>query len=214
MTTGLVNPAGAASLVRWHDWLVMAATLTRLRARLLLPAGQPEARVARSAAEALRGRLIEHARIRAAADWLERRPQLGLEVFARGTPNSGTTNTGMMGGDIIDLLRACLLALRVPEQQEAAYRLPPPTPWPVAEAIARLRRQLAALPEGGPLQLFLPEIGNENATDQTHRRAAVASTLVASLELARHGEITLQQEHPWLPIRVRQPSDRAAAGAA
>ena len=102
---------------------------------------------------------------------LERRPQLGQQVFARGLPDSGSTAAGTIGGDITALLRACLLALRVPEQQEAA-------------------------------------------ADLTHRRAAVASTLVAGLELARDGEITLQQEHPWLPIRVEQPSDQAAAGAA
>ena len=215
MAAGLADAAGGrGSLARWHDWLVMAATLTQLRARLLLPAAQPEARAARSEAEALRRQLIERARMRAAADWLERRPQLGQQVFARGMPDGGSTATGTTGGDITDLLRACLLALRVPEQQEAAYRLPPPTPWPVADALVRMRRRLASLPEGGPLQLFLPEIEHDAAADLTHRRAAVASTLVASLELARHGELTLQQEDTWLPIQVRQPGGQAAAGAA
>ena len=215
MAAGLADPAGGSgSLARWHDWLVMAATLTQLRARLLLPAQQPEARMARNEAEALRSKLIERVRMRAAADWLERRPQLGQQVFARGMPDSGTSAASTIGGDITDLLRACLLVLRVPEQQEAAYRLPPPTPWPVAEAIARLRRRLAALPEGGPLQLFLPEIEHDRAADPTHCRAAVASTLVAGLELARDGALTLRQEHSWLPIQVGQPNDRAAAGAA
>ena len=114
--------------------------------------------------------------------------------------------------EITNRVRACLLALRVPEQQEAAYRLP--TPWPIADAIARIRRRLAALPEGGPLQLFLPETEDAESADQMHRRPAVASTLVAGLELARDGELTLQQEGLWLPIRVGQPDDRAAAGTA
>ena len=214
MAAGLADAAGgSASLARWHDWLVMAATLTQLRARLLLPAPQPEARAARSVAEALRRQLIERARMRAAADWLERRPQLGQQVFTRGMPDSGSAAAGTIGGDITDLLRACLLALRVPEQQ-AAYQLPPPTPWPVADAIARMRRRLASLPKGEPLQLFLPEIEHVKAANPTHRRAAVASTLVASLELARDGELILQQEDPWLPIQVGQPGDCAAAGAA
>ena len=215
MAAGLADAAGgSASLARWHDWLVMAATLTQLRARLLLPAAQPGTRAARSEAEALRRQLIERSRMRAAANWLERRPQLGINVFARGTPDPGSTDASTIGGDITDLLRACLLALRVPEQQQAAYRLPPPTPWPMADAIARMRRRLASLPEGGPLQLFLPEIEHDAVADQTYRRAAVASTLVAGLELARDGELTLQQEQQWLPIQVGQPDDQARAGTA
>ena len=192
----------------------MAATLTQLRARLLLSAQQHEARAARSGAKTLRLELIERVRMPTATDWLERRPLLGQQVFERGLPDSGSTAAGAMGGDITDLLRICLLVLRLPYQQEAAYRLPPPTPWPVADAMARMRRRLASLPEDGPLQLFLPEMKQDAAADQINSRAAVASTLVAGLELARDGALTLQQEHAWLPIQVGQPDDRARAGAA
>ena len=117
-------------------------------------------------------------------------------MLARRTPDLSTA-AGPIGGDITDLLRACLRALRAPEQ--AVCRLPPPTPWPVADAIAGIRRRLASLPEGGPLQLFLPAIKHDEDADLTHRRAAVASTLVAGLEFARDGELTLQQEDLWLP---------------
>jgi segregation and condensation protein A len=67
----------------WAAWTVMAATLTELRSRLLLPADAPEARAAEEEAEALR-RQLGRARMRLAAGWLERRPRLGREVFARG----------------------------------------------------------------------------------------------------------------------------------
>jgi segregation and condensation protein A len=68
----------------WAAWTVMAATLTELWSRLLLPADAPEARAAAEEAEALRRQLLDRARMRLAADWLERRPRLGREVFARG----------------------------------------------------------------------------------------------------------------------------------
>ena len=55
----LARPDGQPSLLsRWGDWLVMAATLTQLRCRLLLPADAAEAKAALSEAEALRRQLV------------------------------------------------------------------------------------------------------------------------------------------------------------
>jgi segregation and condensation protein A len=71
-------------LARWAAWTVMAATLTELWSRLLLPADAPAARAAVEEAEALRRHLLERARLGAAADWLDRRVQLGRDVFRRG----------------------------------------------------------------------------------------------------------------------------------
>jgi segregation and condensation protein A len=55
-----------AQLVRWGDWLVMAATLAHLRSRLL-PAGTPEAEAAVDEAEALRRQLLSRTQMQAAA---------------------------------------------------------------------------------------------------------------------------------------------------
>jgi hypothetical protein len=66
---------------------------------------------------------------------------------------------GGTGSDITDLLRACLVALIVPEAQVAAFRPPPPPPWRASEAIPHVRRLLAAVPDGSPLAAFLPPIG-------------------------------------------------------
>ena len=74
----------AVPLARWGDWLVMAANLTWLRSRLLLPADAPEAKAAESEAEALRRRLVRRAAIGVAANWFARQPQLDRDVFARG----------------------------------------------------------------------------------------------------------------------------------
>jgi len=46
------------SLPRWGDWLVMVASLTELRSRLLLPAHDPEAKAAQGQAETLRRQLL------------------------------------------------------------------------------------------------------------------------------------------------------------
>ena len=100
---------GASRLARWGDWLVMAATLTQLRSRLLLPAEAPEAKAALSEAEAWRQKLVAKEEMLAAADWLEHRPQLGSAFFARGRPESRSISRG---ADITDRLHLLDVAAR------------------------------------------------------------------------------------------------------
>jgi chromatin segregation and condensation protein Rec8/ScpA/Scc1 (kleisin family) len=68
------------------DWVVMASWLLQLRSLLLLPADSPAQQAAAAEADQLRGRLISLQEIQTLAAWLDRRPQLGHDVFARGQP--------------------------------------------------------------------------------------------------------------------------------
>ena len=190
----------AAELGSWGAWLVMAASLAFLRSRLLL-SDSPEAKAAEDEAEALRHRLVSRAQVRTAADWLERRPQLGRDVFACGTGDR--RYGGGWAGDISELLRACLVVLRVPEQA-GVYRPRPPPLWQVSDAIARLRQLLGELPDDSPLTAFVPNVGNAEPGRALRCRVAVSSTLVAGLELARAGALALDQDAPWTPVRVQQ----------
>ena len=83
-----------ADLLRWGEWLVMTATLALLRSRLLLPPDAPEANAAQDEAEAMRRQLLECAAIRAAAEWLDGRLQLGRDVFGRGEVADATARSG------------------------------------------------------------------------------------------------------------------------
>ena len=188
----------AAELGRWGAWLVMAASLAFLRSRLLLPSDSPEAKAADDEAEALRRRLVSRAQVRVAADWLERRPQLGRDVFGCGTGDR--RHDGGRIGDITELLRACLIALRLPEQPDA-YRPKQAPLWQVNDAIARMRQLLGVLPDGSPLTAFLPTVGGAEPGRTLRCRVALSSTLVASLELARAGTMAVDQDVPWTPIR-------------
>jgi segregation and condensation protein A len=194
------------------DWLVAAATLLALRARLLLPAGTPENRAAEREAADLRRRLADRAAARALADWLGRRPQLGREVFERGAREAELL--GPPVADTTELLRACLRLLELPPARERVYRPSPPLLWRVPDAQARLRALLAALPAGGaPLGRFVPRSG-ERARTPLQRRAALASTLAAGLELARDGALALEQHEAFGEIAVRRISPCTARSAA
>ena len=197
-----------------------------------------------SEAEALRQQWLRRAEMAAVVDWLERRHQLGRDVFARGRPDLGrwgrpADDAGLRddaetddpaaaangaedvppvaGGDLTDLLRACLVALRLPPHAEAFQprRLPF---WGIGDATARITWLLRKRPEGGELEAVLPKIGPKigeaGAARALHCRAAVAATFVAGLELARDGALTLQQDAPWQPVQVHRHNDNLPDSAA
>jgi chromatin segregation and condensation protein Rec8/ScpA/Scc1 (kleisin family) len=65
----------------------MAASLTELWSRLLLPADAVAAKAAETEAEVLRRQLLARARMRAAAGWLARRPQVRVFRCDAGSSN-------------------------------------------------------------------------------------------------------------------------------
>jgi segregation and condensation protein A len=184
-------------LSRWGEWLVMAATLALLRSRLMLPKDAPEAKAARDEAEALRRSLLDRAAMQQAAAWLDRQPQLGRDTFGRGGAEPATVPARV--GDITELLRACLVALRVPDQVETYQPHRPPF-WRVADAAARITRMLVEPPHGGELGLFLPAIDAGAPERELRCRAALASTFMAGLELAREGKLRVEQGSSWQDI--------------
>ena len=91
------------------------------------------------------------------------------------------------GGELTDLLRACLPVLQVPEEQAVALRPRPPPLWTASDATCRIARFLPGLTEPAPLAPFLPEDRQRCSEADAALRVAVASTLVAGLELGfRH----------------------------
>lgn len=194
------------------DWLVMAAWLAWLRSRLLIPPEEAEGEDAEALAETLAERLAELERMRAAALWLNRRPWLGHDVFARGAPESlRVEDRSGLNADLPSLLQAYVVARRRALARRP-YRPKPRKLLTVQEALERLTRLVGALPSWAVLQGFLPD----TIIDPVERRAALASTLVAGLEMARGGGIELRQEEAFGPILVRRapeqgtPDDRNA----
>ena len=185
------------------DWLVMAAWLTWLKSRLLVPAAaNDDLETGEMAAEALAARLREMNVIRTLAAWLSSRPVLGQDVFARGAPE---THVDYDRSRIIieagPFVRAYLDAIRR-GTRSTTYSPRPLTLWTVQDALRRLRDLVGSVPDWTTLEAFLPD----HMDSPTERRAALSSTLLASLELARGGTVRLRQEEAFGPILVRQGS--------
>jgi segregation and condensation protein A len=87
--------------------------------------------------------------------------------------------------------------------QAPAYQPAPLDLWRVPEAIEHITRLLNQQPQGLPLEDCLPPIPSGMARQQLRQRAALASTLVASLELARDATLDMDQEAAFGTITLR-----------
>lgn len=192
------------------DWLVMAAWLAWLKSRLLVPEEATPEEDAEALALALTDRLVELEAMRAAAQWLGARDQLGREVFGRGAAENLTVqDRSGIAADLPALLQAYAAARRralgsrpyVPKHRKL---------WTVQDAISRLAGLVGKLPGWEVLQAFLPA----GLLDPVERRAALASTLIAALETARGGGIELRQDAAFGPILLRPRAAEAASARA
>jgi segregation and condensation protein A len=192
--------AAHVSIERRADWLVMAAHLVLLCARLLFPATPAAAADAELEAEHEIVRLDELRFVRAAAAWLQARPQLGHDVFARPPRGPDPRAASYMA-----LMEACLTVLRGRDElaeAEAVYRPAIPYLFRIPEALIRMRALIAEMSEPRPLGDFLPVVPHERRGKTVVVRSAVALTFVAALELCRGAVVGLDQEEVFGTINV------------
>ncbi|MCB8877065.1 segregation and condensation protein A [Acidisoma silvae] len=198
-TAAMDHFADQVSLERRADWLVLATRLVHLRSRLLFPASAQAAAEAEAEAAREIQRLDERIAMRAAGAWLGGRPQLGVETFVRPL-SERPRETGYVG-----LMEACLAVLLGPDERLKpipVYTRLIPDLWRVSDALAHIPSILARHPEGGRLIAFLPPVAADDPNRIEKMRTAMASTLLAGLELAKNGSLRIEQSQPleecWL----------------
>lgn len=201
--------ARALDLELAADMLVMAAWLAYLKSRLLIPpAERPEDEPSpEAAAEALALRLRRLEAMREAGAALMARERLGVDVWPRGAPEAMVER--VPGGVRLTMaeLIAAYAAARRRSLAARAYAPPPLDLFSVEQAVARLSRLVGRVPGWSVLSSFLPP----GLAAGLPVRAAVASMLVAGLELARAGSVELRQDIAFGPIYVK-PAQRRDPG--
>ena len=221
-TAALQLLGNRVSIERKADWLVVATRLVLLRSRLMFPQSAAAAEAAQQEAEAALRQLGDLASLRAAVAWLEARPALGQDVFARGRPELlGLQHEAAYEIDVVAFLWASLALFDDGHDTPDTAALYRPL-WldlhTLSEARETILRQLADHPEGQCLAELLPE--NAQATDNVNqtplrRRSAWTSAFAASLEMAKQGEVGLVQEGSFAVIHVRlRREERAPASGA
>ena len=188
------------------DYLVMAAWLAYLKSRLLLPEPPRDDEPSGAAmAEALAFQLRRLEAMRRAGERLMRRPRLGIDVFACGSPQSTTVHRRTVPlASLYDLLRAYAEHKRRRERAAGSLRIEASQLYSTDDALQRLTEMLGGAAGWTTLAEFLPGgLGNPLIA-----RSAVAATLAASLELVKSGHVELRQDAPFAPVYLRRRPNR------
>lgn len=184
------------------DYLVMAAWLAYLKSRLLLPVppdaeGEP---TADEMASRLRWRLQRLQILRETAARLMARNRLDRDVFSRGAPEPvNVIRLPTQIDSLYDLLSA--YSRERLKQVAATGYVPKHAPvLLIEEARERLERMLGRIGNWSGLSSLLPFgwSGGER------RRSALASMLLACLELARDGKLEIRQLQPFDEVYVKE----------
>ena len=195
-----VAAARARSLELAADYLVMAAWLTYLKSKLLIPApddgsGEP---TADEMAARLAFQLQRLEAMRQAAEKLFGLPQFGIAFFPRGAPEGvRVLRTPLWQADLFELLQA--YARQRVAAVDRTYKIEPPKVYTIEEARARIARMLGAIPEWTELTRVAPFRDVDAPAS-----SVIASSFNAALEFAKSGEIEIRQLAAFEPIYVRK----------
>ena len=179
------------------DYLVMAAWLAYLKSCLLLPKDPGVDPSPEELAMRLQLRLQRLQAMREAGARLMGRDRIGRDVFLRSSPEGlKVVRRSAWEADLYDLISAYgIVRARTQPSVHVVARRPVMT---LDEALHRLGTLIGAKLEWTRLEAFLPA-----TQDDDYRRSALASSFVATLELARLGKVSLQQDGIFEPLYVR-----------
>lgn len=192
------------------DFLVTAATLMQIKARMLLPKQQSANEDAledegKDPRKELVDRLLEYQRFQEAADSLKDMRETRADMFARPPrldliPDESEEDAARAASLLLedvstfDLLRALQKVLdRMAERPTAVIRR---EPFTIGERIRDLHRRIAATPDGLTFRA---------ACDDCESRLEVVITFLAVLELIRRGRALVEQRELFDEIYIRMP---------
>jgi segregation and condensation protein A len=201
-----IEQAGQLRLELAADYLVMAAWLTYLKSRLLIPVPSTDGDAEpQDLAQRLAFRLQRLQAMRVSAEKLMNGPQLGRDVFERGAPEALVIETQTEYGDtLLDLLKA-YAERRQRKMVHQSYTIKKQAVWSIKEARETLERLIGVMDEWGSFDGWLEHYAVKPET----RRSVRASSFTASLELAREGVIEIRQEEAFEPIFLRRRASAA-----
>ena len=189
--------AGAVQLEQAADYLVMAAWLAYLKSCLLLPHAEREDPSPEELAFRLQQRLRRLDAMREAGARLMARDRIDRDVFARGCPEGLATDKKILWqASLFDLLGAYgrVNARTAPVLHQVSRR-PVMT---LEAAMQRIEAMLGRIGDWTAIAAFLPRDASPD-----FRRSALASTVVAMLEMARRGRLDLRQDDAFGPLLVK-----------
>lgn len=193
-----IDEARALKLELAADYLVMAAWLAYLKSALLLPKDPTIDPSPEELALRLQMRLERLNAMRESGARLMARDRIGRDIFLRGNPEGlRVVKARAWECDYFDLITAYgqVKARTQPVMHVVKKR----QVMTLEEALERVSSMIGRAIEWTAIEAFLPI-----SADPALRKSALASSFVATLELAKRGTIDLQQDGTFAPLLVRK----------
>lgn len=193
-----IDRAEALRLELAADYLVMAAWLAYLKSALLLPKEEQEDPSPEELALKLQLRLQRLGAMREAAARLMARDRLGRDIFVRGAPEGlRIDRKNLWQCDWFSLVQAYgqVKARTAPAVHMVRDRMV----MTLDTALERVSAMLGVTLDWMELKDFVPA----NAPGSLYK-SSLASSFVATLELARLGQAEIRQEEVFGPLNVRR----------
>ena len=179
------------------DYLVMAAWLTYLKSGLLLPRDPEIDPSPEELALRLQMRLERLNAMRESGSRLLARDRIGRDVFMRGAPEGlRVVKDRHWQAEYYDLIAAYS---RVKMRSAPAIHIVRQRMvMTLEDALARVSMMLGEAIDWMDIRHFLPP-----GAPPELRKSALASSFLATLELARQGKLELQQDDSFAPLRIK-----------
>lgn len=200
-----IDDARSLKLELAADYLVMAAWLTYLKSALLLPKDPEIDPSPEEMALRLQLRLERLNAMREAGARIMARDRVGRDIYLRGAPEGlRIEKNRTYYCSYFDLIQAYgQVSART---QPVMHMVKKRAVMTLEDALARVSHMIGATINWTSIEAFLPsEIdtsGNDNFQYML-RRSALASTFMASLELAKNGVLELHQDDSFSPLMLR-----------
>ena len=183
------------------DYLVMAAWLTYLKSRLLLPKEEKnEEHSAEDLEKALRFQLQRLESFQKISKILYSRPLINRDIFYGGSSKGLKVKYNInYSSNLFDLLHSYSLILKSKDQIKH-LTIEYSELFSVDQAVKRMKDMFGAISEWTNFLNILPNVIKSN---RTINKSVVSSNFVASLELSKNGYLELKQDETFGNIYIR-----------
>ena len=182
------------------DYLVMAAWLTYLKSRLLLPKEEKiDEHTPEELEEAIRYQLQRLEAIQNVSKDLYFRPLINRDIFYGGS-NEGINIKYNISytASLYDVLKSYSFILKK-QDNISSLTITSSELYSVDEAIQRMKRMLGVITEWTNFMNLIPKFGMNNIIN----KSSITSNFVASLELAKNGLVEVKQKDTFGNIFIR-----------
>jgi segregation and condensation protein A len=182
------------------DYLVMAAWLTYLKSRLLLPKeDKSEDHSPEELEEALKFQLKRLQAIQTISKSLYARPLLGRDIFYGGSDQGLKVKYDISyTSSLFDILKT-YSNLLTSKDKISSLTIASSDLFSVDDAISRIKNMFGSIKEWTNIMNFLPKFGMNNLVN----KSSITSNFVASLELAKNGLIEVKQNQTFGNIYIK-----------